>query len=331
MAKHVASFALALKSGVTMAAGSDNAYHAGKHRRLRRARHRRRARDVAEAGARSPRRSAGAALLGFEKLGTLAPGMEGDFIAIDGDPLADIHAHRARAARRVQGEDRHRQDEMTEKSAMSSLHRRWDDVQAEQINSAISRRFITGDRVTVARFELQLGGIVPMHSHESEQVTMVLSGALQVHGGRRGDCRPRRRGDAVARRPPARSRGARRHRRGRCVQPRPAGLDRRDGHLFPAVAVLKFKVPAPPAGVAQLVEQLIRNQQVVGSSPIAGSRITLESIDVAKSVLLRRSRYSTDSGRPGDLQRPAARRLDTARLAPTWAAWRSLTTSRQAS
>ena len=27
----------------------------------------------------------------------------------------------------------------------------------------------------------------------------------------------------------------------------------------------------PPAGVAQLVEQLIRNQQVIGSSPIAGS------------------------------------------------------------
>ena len=28
-----------------------------------------------------------------------------------------------------------------------------------------------------------------------------------------------------------------------------------------------------PAGVAQLVEQLIRNQQVVGSSPTAGSKI----------------------------------------------------------
>ena len=28
---------------------------------------------------------------------------------------------------------------------------------------------------------------------------------------------------------------------------------------------------SPGAGVAQLVEQLIRNQQVIGSSPIAGS------------------------------------------------------------
>ena len=31
--------------------------------------------------------------------------------------------------------------------------------------------------------------------------------------------------------------------------------------------------PLPKAGVAQLVEQLIRNQQVIGSSPIAGSNI----------------------------------------------------------
>jgi hypothetical protein len=30
------------------------------------------------------------------------------------------------------------------------------------------------------------------------------------------------------------------------------------------------------AGVAQLVEQLIRNQQVIGSSPIAGSKIPEE-------------------------------------------------------
>ena len=30
--------------------------------------------------------------------------------------------------------------------------------------------------------------------------------------------------------------------------------------------------PRPDAGVAQLVEQLIRNQQVLGSSPSAGSR-----------------------------------------------------------
>lgn len=34
----------------------------------------------------------GAALLGLNQLGRLADGMEGDLIAVEGDPLADIHA-----------------------------------------------------------------------------------------------------------------------------------------------------------------------------------------------------------------------------------------------
>jgi imidazolonepropionase-like amidohydrolase len=89
--KHTRSFALALKSGVVMAAGSDASYgpnSTGVFAEL--------VTDV-EHGM-SPRQALesatlrGAALLGFDKLGALASGMEGDFIAVDGDPLADIHA-----------------------------------------------------------------------------------------------------------------------------------------------------------------------------------------------------------------------------------------------
>jgi len=89
--KHTAAFALALKNGVTMAAGSDNSYppnSTGVFAEL--------ITDV-EHGM-SPKQALesatlhGAALLGFDKLGTLAPGMEGNLIAVDGDPLADIHA-----------------------------------------------------------------------------------------------------------------------------------------------------------------------------------------------------------------------------------------------
>lgn len=58
-------------------------------------------------------------------------------------------------------------------------HHRWDAVPAEQITPFISRRYITGDRVTVARFELKKGGVVPRHSHDNEQVTYVLSGHLR--------------------------------------------------------------------------------------------------------------------------------------------------------
>jgi imidazolonepropionase-like amidohydrolase len=88
---HVKSFALALKNGVTMAAGSDNAYapnSTGVFAEL--------VTDV-EHGM-SPKQALesatirGAALLGLDRLGTIAPGMEGDLIAVDGDPLADIHA-----------------------------------------------------------------------------------------------------------------------------------------------------------------------------------------------------------------------------------------------
>ena len=57
-------------------------------------------------------------------------------------------------------------------------HQRWVDIPNEQINESIARRFITGDSVTIGRFELKQGGVVPSHSHANEQVSIVLSGAL---------------------------------------------------------------------------------------------------------------------------------------------------------
>jgi quercetin dioxygenase-like cupin family protein len=57
-------------------------------------------------------------------------------------------------------------------------HYRWVDVPNEQITDSIARRFITGNSVTVGRFELKQGGRVPSHSHANEQVSIVLSGAL---------------------------------------------------------------------------------------------------------------------------------------------------------
>jgi len=58
------------------------------------------------------------------------------------------------------------------------VHHRWSDVAPEQITPAVSRQYLTGDRVTIARFELKRGGIVPRHAHENEQVSLVLSGVL---------------------------------------------------------------------------------------------------------------------------------------------------------
>ena len=64
-------------------------------------------------------------------------------------------------------------------SAKSPLHHRWADLPAKAITESIGRKYFTGDRVTVARFELKRGGVVPRHAHENEQVSCVLSGALK--------------------------------------------------------------------------------------------------------------------------------------------------------
>jgi len=56
---------------------------------------------------------------------------------------------------------------------------RWNDLPAEAITPFISRRFISGDRMTVAQFELKRDGVVPRHSHDQEQFTCVVSGRLK--------------------------------------------------------------------------------------------------------------------------------------------------------
>jgi quercetin dioxygenase-like cupin family protein len=61
----------------------------------------------------------------------------------------------------------------------TAVRHRWSDIPSEQINPSTARQYVTGDRVTVARFDLKRGGVVPRHSHENEQVSHVLSGALK--------------------------------------------------------------------------------------------------------------------------------------------------------
>jgi len=64
-------------------------------------------------------------------------------------------------------------------SVSTVTHHRWSDLAPEQINAAIVRRYIAAERVTVAKFELKRGGIVPLHAHENEQVSIVMDGALR--------------------------------------------------------------------------------------------------------------------------------------------------------
>jgi quercetin dioxygenase-like cupin family protein len=56
---------------------------------------------------------------------------------------------------------------------------RWSEIPSEAVNASTNRQYLTGERLTVARFELARGGHVPRHAHMNEQVTCVLTGALK--------------------------------------------------------------------------------------------------------------------------------------------------------
>ena len=62
-------------------------------------------------------------------------------------------------------------------------HQSWDEIPREELSSKITRRIVTGDKVMAAIVELREGAVVPAHSHESEQITYVVSGCLRFTMG----------------------------------------------------------------------------------------------------------------------------------------------------
>jgi quercetin dioxygenase-like cupin family protein len=60
----------------------------------------------------------------------------------------------------------------------SATHYRWDEDPLENVTDMLDRRLITGDRMMLAHVYLKQGCIVPKHSHENEQLTYILEGAL---------------------------------------------------------------------------------------------------------------------------------------------------------
>jgi quercetin dioxygenase-like cupin family protein len=66
---------------------------------------------------------------------------------------------------------------MTKTSAVT-FHR-WDDMPKERVTDSIARRFVVGERMMLAHVYLAKGSIVPRHSHDNEQLTYILEGALR--------------------------------------------------------------------------------------------------------------------------------------------------------
>lgn len=56
---------------------------------------------------------------------------------------------------------------------------RWNDMAKEPVTDAISRRLVTGERIMLAHVYIDEGAVVPMHSHDNEQVTYILEGRLR--------------------------------------------------------------------------------------------------------------------------------------------------------
>ena len=56
---------------------------------------------------------------------------------------------------------------------------RWSDMPKERVTDQLTRRLITGDRMMLAHVYLDKGCVVPKHSHENEQLTYILDGALK--------------------------------------------------------------------------------------------------------------------------------------------------------
>ncbi len=56
---------------------------------------------------------------------------------------------------------------------------RWKEVPLETVTPMLDRKLITGDRMMIAQVFLKKGCIVPKHSHENEQLTYIIDGALR--------------------------------------------------------------------------------------------------------------------------------------------------------
>jgi quercetin dioxygenase-like cupin family protein len=76
---------------------------------------------------------------------------------------------------------------MAEQTGGSAQHYRWEELPAEPLKGGLTRRLITGDRMMIAHVYFKKGDDVPHHSHDNEQITYVLDGALHFWLGEHGE------------------------------------------------------------------------------------------------------------------------------------------------
>ena len=59
----------------------------------------------------------------------------------------------------------------------------WAEVEEEQVNPSMKRRMVYGENIMVTKMRFKDGFVVPLHHHENEQVTEVISGTIRFWFG----------------------------------------------------------------------------------------------------------------------------------------------------
>ena len=60
----------------------------------------------------------------------------------------------------------------------------WDAIPAEEVTPKMSRKIVYGEKLMIARIKFKDGFRVPLHSHEHEQITQVISGTMRFWFGK---------------------------------------------------------------------------------------------------------------------------------------------------
>lgn len=59
----------------------------------------------------------------------------------------------------------------------------WDEVPEEQVNPSMIRKMVWGEKVMITKMKFKDGFVVPMHSHDNEQMTSVQKGIVRFWFG----------------------------------------------------------------------------------------------------------------------------------------------------
>lgn len=59
----------------------------------------------------------------------------------------------------------------------------WDDVPTEEVTPEMHRKIVWGEKLMIAKMKFKDGFRVPLHTHENEQITHVISGTIRFWFG----------------------------------------------------------------------------------------------------------------------------------------------------